>query len=112
MEKTNNIVDFPQNRIVRTQSNDAELMRKRSVGAMADALAGDICIKILFDLDNCGYDLSDENFNKYFGKTMEMFRATVYQLNGLEHDYHKLLDDDELIPKLFNVSVSGQPKEE
>ena len=61
------------------------------------ALYVDMVLKELFvpfiqDLTECGWDCTDEQFQKDFASLLDITKAILYRQHGLEHPLQKSLD--------------------
>lgn len=94
-ENTNNIVQFPRNKIVRDPSLNTEELNKikeKSLINFADSLTQEITENILVDFDNSGIDIETETFTKDFHFLVGVLTATIYRTMDIEHELHDFID--------------------
>ena len=93
---TDNILAFPKNKIVREvpPELEEELAKKKEKSRQnyADAMVEDFVGSLYGELENCGLDTSEVNFQKDFVFAAAALKATVYRNLGIEHPLHKMID--------------------
>lgn len=95
-ETTNNVVEFPRHKIVRENTVDAEVERKRkekSLISYANSLVEEITENLLMDFDNSGVDVDTDTFAKDFHFLAGIITATVYRSMEIKHDLHQFIDE-------------------
>lgn len=102
---TENILQFPRNKIIRENMNIEylEKMKETGIKNFADALCSDIEDNILRELDGCGIDIEAEKFIKDFYFLSTVFKATVYRGLELDHDLHKFMDENVVVKMLEEI---------
>jgi hypothetical protein len=88
-----NILSFPQDKIVRVPS--AELLEKlKSQGTknFADGFAEEIANILMMELNEGGLDCDDEAFSKDFYFLVGSVKALIYRSFELEHPLHVVID--------------------
>lgn len=107
-ELSNNVVEFPKNKIVRDSTQNIEELKKiktKSLENFADALAQEITENVLMDLDNSGLDTESRTFTKDFHFLVNVLTATIYRMMELEHELHQFIDER---VKLVKVDVTDE----
>jgi hypothetical protein len=102
---TENILQFPKNKIIRENMNIEylEKMKENGVKNFADALCSDIEDNVLRELDGCGIDIEQEDFIKDFYFATTVLKATVYRALEIEHDLHKFMDENVVVKMIDEV---------
>ena len=91
---TNNVLEFPKDRIVRDTMSMPEVLKVKAQGLKnyADSLVTEITDGMLEELNNCGIDITDSTFVRDFCCVSALVRATVYRAFEFEHPCHIWMD--------------------
>jgi hypothetical protein len=90
-EIVDNIIQFPEDRILRRNMNIPEVQEKVKVTAhkmeidRAESLLGSLAGNIFMELETNGFNSKDESFLKDFSFVLELLRSTLYRTIGEPH---------------------------
>lgn len=92
---TDNIVQFPKDKIVREGINVEEVKKAQEKGLKnyADSVVDEISNALIAEIDNQGLDKDDEKFNRDFAFALNILAASIYRSLKIHHDLHPFLDD-------------------
>ena len=106
---SNNVLEFPRNKIIREplpDSDELKKMKKKAVKNLADSLTAEVCDTLLSDFDNYGIDTEKETFTKDFVFLSSIISATIYRTLEIDHDFHDFIDT------MVNIEEDGLDKTE
>ncbi len=89
------LVSFPTEKIIRhfPGNTDLEEARKKGIQHFANTVVGEIAEQTFQFLENQGFDIESDQFNRDFSFVIDCFRAVVYRTMKLEHPLHEFIDE-------------------
>lgn len=106
---TDNILNFPQDKIVRHSPSFTEdmlnKMKEKGAQNFADMLVQELTTNILAELSGFGLDIEKDSFGKDFMFLTGVLSATIYRSMDLNHEFHQFIDESVGIIKLDDTDT-------
>lgn len=92
---TDNIVQFPKDKIVREGINVEEVKKaqEKSLRNYADSVTDELSNALFMEIDNQGLDKENEKFHRDLNFALSVINAAVYRSLNIRHDLHHFLDE-------------------
>lgn len=96
---TENVLNFPRDRIVREHAGimvddvTLEQAKERSRANFAESISDELISIMLEEMENLGIDTSLNSFMKDFSLTVDALRATINRSFDVPHHLHDFIDE-------------------
>lgn len=93
---TENILQFPKNKIVRenlSDNPDIEKMKAKGKRNFADSIIAEMSERMLYEMTDIGIDVEEPELVKDFHLLVGILSATIYRTMDIEHPFHKFIDE-------------------
>lgn len=108
---TDNILSFPQDKIVRHSPSFTEdmlsKMKEKGAQNFADMLVQEITTNILAELSGFGMDIEKDTFGKDFMFLTGVLSATIYRSMDLKHEFHQFIDESVDIIRMDDIPLDN-----